>query len=104
MTYCLCVVVERAFSCLRNSVSKAVKFSVSVAVGNSQSILKPSNRPGAEMPGAMFPWTNKLMQEEANAWRPASVLDALTKAARFVDDAPPIDISTFRFGWSCLSC
>ena len=92
------MVLLKASNWVRNSLQQSVKFCVSVAVGNSQSILKPSNKPGAVMPAAMLPLMNMSMQEAARAWRPAAVLAAVTKAAVLVADAPPSDISTFRLG------
>ena len=56
------------------------------------------------MPAAMLPLTNMLIQEAARAWRPPAVPAALTKAAVLTADAPPKDITTFRLGWSALSC
>src|SRR5215467_9811116 len=94
-TYFLPVVLAKTLSCVRNSCSRAVKFCLSAAAGNSQSILKPSNKPGAVTPGAIFPLTNRLMHEEASAARPAAVAAA---AANPVTSpaCPPKEINTFK--------
>src|SRR5882724_681885 len=77
--YFLPVVLVRALSCARNSFNRAVKFCLSAAVGNSQSILKPSNRPGAVTPAAMLPLTKMSMHELARAARPGPVPAAVAK-------------------------
>src|SRR5208282_5451006 len=96
-TYFLPVAFDRALSCVRNSLSRAVKFCLSDAPGNSQSILKPSNKPGLVTAAAMFPLTNTSMHEEAIAARPPGVAAAVTKPAT-LPACPPREINTFRLG------
>src|ERR1700730_17813852 len=96
-TYFLPVVFDKALSCVRNSFSRAVKFSLSAGPGNSQSILKPSNRPGAVTPAAMLPLTNILIHEDASAARPAAEPAAVTKPAT-LPACPPKEINTFILG------
>src|SRR5581483_1810017 len=96
-TYFLPVVLDKTSSCVRNSFSKAVKFCLSAGPGNSQSILKPSNKPGAVTPAAMLPLTNMLMHEEASAVRPAGLAEAVTKPAT-LPACPPKEINTFKLG------
>ncbi len=65
-----------ALNCLRNSFNSSVKFRMSAAVGNSQSISNPSNRPAAEIPGATLPLMNRSIQEATSCERSWRVLAA----------------------------
>src|ERR1700721_2817400 len=96
-TYFLPVVFAKRSSCVRNSFSRAVKFRLSAAPGNSQSILKPSNKPGAVTPAAILPLINKLMHEEASAARLAAVAAAVTKPVTS-PACPPKENNTLSLG------